>query len=47
VRWIDDGALAGLRGTDVVDRLTGDAPQRAGGRIEVPAYGALWLTARA
>jgi amylosucrase len=47
VRSIDDGALAGLRGRDVVDRLTGGAPQRAGGRIEVPAYGALWLTARA
>jgi amylosucrase len=43
-RWVDDSVLATLRDSELVDRLTGRTPQRAGGRIAVPAYGALWLT---
>jgi amylosucrase len=45
-RWVDDAALAWLRDVSLVDRLTGRTPERAGGRIRVPSYGALWLTRR-
>jgi amylosucrase len=41
---IDDAVLGTLRLAELVDRLSGDAPQREDGQIVLPPYAALWLT---